>query len=340
MRVTVAAPRGTFFELCTMFTERYAREPEYRDGRKIAGMRSWENARGHVELLKRTVGDIPIAALTFAILEDARDKLLSEVTHLGTLRSAARVNRIMSTCRLMLNKGRKRGMIDRNPFDDADSDSPLINKDLERKRTRIATREEEAALLEQCTDAKKRAHLRPIIIVAVETGMRLNEILQLQRRPGVRDEAGNEKPHVNWKRRTIEVTEFFSKAMKARSVPMTARLMKELKRWEAELSPADSAMFGNLATVDTAWRGAKKDAKVKDLRFHDQRHTATTRMIHAGVPGALVSQIVGHEAAEDVQPKTARQTRTYINLDEAGSKSVAATINRRRPRKISGEAVN
>lgn len=36
------------------------------------------------------------------------------------------------------------------------------------------------------------------------------------------------------------------------------------------------------------------DAKVKNLRFHDLRHTAATRMVSLGIDLVVVQEILGH----------------------------------------------
>jgi hypothetical protein len=58
------------------------------------------------------------------------------------------------------------GWLLKNPFVMGES---LINPGDERHRERILTREEEEKLLAVCTGAK--AHLRPVIIMALDTGM-------------------------------------------------------------------------------------------------------------------------------------------------------------------------
>ena len=73
--------------------------------------------------------------------------------------------------RRMLNVAQREGWILRNPFAAGDS---LISLADENKRERILTREEEMKLLAAC-DTPQRAHLKGIIICAIDTGMRQGE---------------------------------------------------------------------------------------------------------------------------------------------------------------------
>ena len=74
--------------------------------------------------------------------------------------------------RRLLNVAQREGWILRNPFAAGDS---LISLADENKRERILTREEEIKLLSAC-DIPQRAHLKAILICALDTGMRQGEI--------------------------------------------------------------------------------------------------------------------------------------------------------------------
>jgi hypothetical protein len=74
------------------------------------------------------------------------------------------------------------GKLARNPFKMGNG-QPLIEKAAETKRERFPTCGEKMALLRVCVgDAERgRAHLRPILIIAADTGLRRNEIFTLER---------------------------------------------------------------------------------------------------------------------------------------------------------------
>ncbi|MCH7519920.1 MAG: tyrosine-type recombinase/integrase [Candidatus Dadabacteria bacterium] len=39
---------------------------------------------------------------------------------------------------------------------------------------------------------------------------------------------------------------------------------------------------------------ASKNAKIEDLRFHDLRHTAATRLVESSIPLHAVAKLLGH----------------------------------------------
>jgi integrase len=87
-----------------------------------------------------------------------------------------------------------------------------------------------------------------------------------------------------------------------RIVGLTERLSRELRLlWNKSPKESNGLVFGVTSTVKNAWKAACKDAGLDDLRFHDLRHTATTRLIRAGVPATEVMKVTGHT-----------QTKTFL----------------------------
>jgi integrase len=310
---TIADRRGaastpeveTFADLAAFYRERYVIPAVYQNGRKIRGMRSWKTTRSHVTLLESLIASKLLRTIRYADMADARDAMLKIETFRGTPRSIAHTQRVMSTARRMLHVARQRGWMQHDPFDQGDS---LINPAHEAERQRILTPAEEKLLLSKCAADQKRAHLRTIVIVAIETGMRQGEILRLTR------------TDVDLQQKVINVLAMHTKTLEPRIVPITKRLAAELRRYLPAV-PASWPTLFNVSTVDTAFRGACAEAGIAGLRFHDLRHTAATRMIEAGVPEALVGRILGH--------KVAQTTRRYVNLHLQAALDVAAMLDRR-----------
>lgn len=57
-------------------------------------------------------------------------------------------------------------------------------------------------------------------------------------------------------------------------------------------------MFGIKNTIKRAWKSACRLADIKDLHFHDLRHTAVTRLVATGLPSAEIMRISGHKQAK------------------------------------------
>jgi integrase len=203
----------------------------------------------------------------------------------------------------MLSIARKEGWITRNPFETGD---PLITIADEKPRERILTRDEEERLLAACTG--RRAHLRLIVISALDTGIRKGELFKL-----VWDD-------IDFDEKTIHVRAFNTKTMRERTIALTVRLEREL-RAHFERSTGDPAVlvFGVVDTVKKAFGSARKAAGLPDLRFHDLRHTAATRLVTANVPLQEVGRVLGH-----TQPTT---TYRYVNANIETARRAAAALD-------------
>ncbi len=131
--------------------------------------------------------------------------------------------------------------------------------------------------------------LRPILIVALNTGMRKGEILGLRWRD------------VDFVKAFILIED--SKSGRARKVPMNALVfdtLRGLKRVGEFVFPGMSSQgqAQPQGDVKTAFKSACRRAGIIGLRFHDLRHTAATKMIEAGVDLVTVSRILGHASIQ------------------------------------------
>jgi integrase len=312
-RGDAAASVTTIEQLARFYRERYAIPAVYAGEKKISGMRAWKTVRGHVAWIEDLLGGRPLRAINYGELHDLRDDMLKRKTFRGTLCSIAYANRVMSTLRRMLHVARQRGWMQHNPFDQGD---PLVNPALEAERDRTATPEEEALLLKHCSSEKKRSHLRLAVIIAIESGMRQAEILRLTTRPDL--PLGN---LIDLKDRVFRVAALNSKALQRRIVPMTRRCEREIRAYLKAVPDSWGTIFGDIESIDTAFRGAREDAKIVDLMFHDLRHTFITRALARGIPEPIIQKIVGH------RPGT-KTTRRYTNVDVQLARSVAESLDR------------
>ncbi len=301
---SVGSERMTFAELCTYYEKLYAKEAEYVEGRKVAGLRSVATVKTQLQTLQDHFGERPIRSLTYGSIRQFRDSRFKAKTRSGGERSIASVNRELALLRRMLNVAVAEGWLIRNPFSQG---KPLISSADEKKRERIITRGEEGALLAACS-AAKRGHLRAIIIAALDTGCRLGELLKLRWRD-VDLEAGQ-----------ITLIAFNTKTATARTVALTTRLKIELEQLKAQ-APEDQSyrVFGILNNVKRSFAGARKDAGLDTLRFHDLRHSAASRLVQAHIPLSEVGRILGHS-----QPTT---TYRYVNADVETARRAAVALD-------------
>jgi integrase len=92
------------------------------------------------------------------------------------------------------------------------------------------------------------------------------------------------------------------------------------KLWESSPKEKDLLVFGITNTIKTAFKSACKEADIKDFRFHDCRHTATTRMIASGSSHTEVMKITGH-----TQLKTFLR---YLNITSETASNVASRLGK------------
>lgn len=157
----------------------------------------------------------------------------------------------------------------------------------EYKRDRVASYEEECRLFPSAA-----SHLKPILKCALMTMMRHAEVLGL-----TWDCVDLEKGQITVKAKA-------NKSGKKRVIPINETLHAELDRLKKLNKATSDFVFlyedpktGKLRPVKTVRRAfvmACRRAGIKNLRFHDLRHTAGTRLIESGADPISVRDIMGH----------------------------------------------
>jgi len=166
--------------------------------------------------------------------------------------------------------------IERNPFEKVRIDKA------HNTRERWITFEEEQRLL----DASP-AWLREIIVFALNTGMRQNEILSLQ------------WPEVDLFRRTATI--LLTKNKEKRTVPLNQTTVELLKAKNKIRSISGYVFVSEVASkIDArnllrAYFSAREKANLADVRFHDLRHTFATRLVQSGIDLYVVKELLGHK---------------------------------------------
>ncbi len=291
----------TFAEFADDFQKTYLVPAEINNGIKTAGRKSLVGINAQMNVLRAFFGKRKLRQIRYSNIRAFRaERLKTPVVRIkvmrkkrsdvgkrcgGKQRSLATVHRDLQLLRRMLNVALREGLIPKNPFNCGD---PLISAAAENTRERVLGHDEEERLLGACLKPddqgrKRREHLRPILICALETAMRAGEIMKLT------------WSDVDLKSRIITIRAGNCKTEKKRIVPITERLCAEIEAlWRTSPQTPDWNVFGVEDTVKKSFASACRDAKVKDFRFHDCRHTAITRMIAAGIPAPEVMKISGH----------------------------------------------
>lgn len=144
-------------------------------------------------------------------------------------------------------------------------------------RDRWLTLEEEKSLLEKATNP---AWLRSLLMVALHTGMRRGEILDLRWQ------------NVDLLKRAIRVVK--SKNGEKRTIPMSNTLFNLLKSMNVrDISGRVFPISGS--SLRQAFDKLVVKTGLEDFRFHDLRHTFATRLVQNGVDLYKVKELLGHK---------------------------------------------
>ena len=289
-----------FRELADLYEKRRLIPAEYHGKgtakRKIAGVRSLAPSKHYIKILREYFGTALIRNIRHSEIEDFKAIRLKTKSIRGE-RSIADVNRTLELLRAILRFAVRNHWLFQSPFE---TGSPLISKADEVKRERTLTFNEENLLLANCTGEREikymwngkeititrkiqREHIKDLIITALDTAMRKGELLKLRWKD------------VNFPMCVITVTAMNSKTAKAREIGMTPRVRELFEnRWNQSPKDENELVFGIKDNFKNGFNNACNDANITDLRFHDLRHTAITRMVNAGLPPMEIMKVSGH----------------------------------------------
>jgi integrase len=186
----------------------------------------------------------------------------------------ATVNRFMAVISHMFTKAADWKMIDR-------ADIPKVKMLKEdNRRLRYLSKEKCMELIAVCDK-----HLKPIVITALNTGMRKQEILGLKW-----------DTNVDLKHGFILLAH--TKNGMRREIPINATLRSMLRnlprRLDVQYLFFDPANGQPYRDVKKSFASALKRAKISDFHFHDLRHTFASHLVMTGVDLATVKELLGH----------------------------------------------
>jgi integrase len=256
-QIREASPDMTFADLAARFLADGSPRPYHLDRLKV---------------LLPHFGECPIGSISKPRVRDYRkerhaEKRLTETT----------VNRDVEVLRHLLYWAVDEGFLTTNPL----ARIRLVRG--RRKPRPVMNVEEEAKLI-----AAAAPHLAPIIIAALDAGMRRGELLtQLSE-------------HIDLNRRVLQVTHSKTPGGEAREIPLTARLMALLSARPKPEGLVFTFKGRPLHRIKTAWKAAIRRAGIRYFRFHDLRHTFNTRLMEAGVVQDVRMALMGHSSGEEI----------------------------------------
>jgi len=240
--------------------------------RDVKQNRSWELAITQLKRLEMFFDGKRLSDITSSDIDDYKLYRLKKV-------KPATVNRDLACLSHLFNLAkRQKRFFGENPV----SISKLLPE--HNQIERILTKDEEIRLLESSSPA-----LKAILLCALHTGMRKNEILSL------------EWDNVDLNKKLITLEHTNTKSKKMRRIPINSALKKIIIEQKLKVGSSNYVFLSTKGSpykrhdsLKQAFTGACRRAKIKGLRFHDLRHTAATRMIESGASIVAVSRILGH----------------------------------------------
>ncbi|MFC1688262.1 tyrosine-type recombinase/integrase [Pseudomonadota bacterium] len=129
-------------------------------------------------------------------------------------------------------------------------------------------------------------NLTPLVILAINTGLRRGELWNLT------------WGDINLRSKMLTVHGKGAKSGQTRHIPLNASALKALKKHRGGVTPLPrNPVFGR-SEFRKAFSGVLKDAKIKQFRFHDTRHTFASKLVMAGVPLNTVRELMGHSSLD------------------------------------------
>lgn len=250
-------------------------EGTYLEWAKI-NKKSWRHDRFRVRALLAAFKGKTLAEVSPLAIEKYKRDRLNSKTIRGTDRSAASVNRELELLSRIFSLAFETGIVETNPC------ARVRKLRIDNQRNRYLSADEESRLMAQFKD--RRAHLKPLVIVALGTGMRRGELSALRWK------------QVDFARNVILVTK--TKTAKDRTMPMSSEVRSELLALRRE-SKSDYVFAGSkpgkpIVEIKRSFRGACDDAGLSDFRFHDLRHTFATRLGDNGCNVTTIAALMGH----------------------------------------------
>lgn len=249
-----------FKEFADMFVENYSK----------VNKRSWRDDFYRLRKCSGFFGNVYLYEISSFDVEMFKSTMIKEGL------SKTTVNHYLKILRRMFNIGIDWGYADVNPVKHV-----KLYSEKDSRKERILTEEEEVRLFEAASE-----RLRPILTVALNTGMRRGEILNLTWN------------RVDLERRLIRVVK--TKSGKDRSIPINDDLFKVLNDLRGKRN--GEYLFPNPRTgrpfkaVRKSFANAIQEAEIKGLRFHDLRHTFASRLVGKGVDIVRVKELLGHSS--------------------------------------------
>jgi integrase len=260
--------------------------------------------RRQLEWWRKQIGHLLLVDLTAPRIVECRARLLSELGSRSQRRGPSTANRYVAALSHVLSVAvREWEWVDDNP-------ARRVTKLREpRGRARFLSEDERTRLLAACRGSAV-AGLYAVVVLAIATGMRRNEIMSLSR-----SQIDLDRGLI-----TLDVT----KNGERRCVALAAYPRSALEEHLRCCSMDTGLLFPGTKPnrpfdLRKPWAVAIKEAGLADFRFHDLRHTTASYLAMTGAQATDIAAVLGH--------KTLAMVKRYTHLADSHVHKVVAVMN-------------
>lgn len=232
--------------------------------------RGEQSDKSRVKTLKEAFGDYRLASLTSTQISKFRDRRLKVVGPQSVIHEINLLSRVLKTASMDWGIALPGGI----------PTTQVRKPSKPRGRDRRVTQVE----IDRILAASESVELRTIVVLAVETAMRRNELASLQ------------WEEIDFKKCTAHLPK--TKTDIPRTVPLSKTAMKALKGLPKQIQGRVFTLQAE--SMSQAFERACEPhrANITNLRFHDLRHEATSRIFEKGLNVMEVAAITGHKTLE------------------------------------------
>jgi integrase len=139
-------------------------------------------------------------------------------------------------------------------------------------------------------DGEFADHLKPMVLISLNTGIRQNNLFSLK------------WGDIDFESQSITLRPEVTKPGKIQRLPINSRVVKTLKAWRDQLVNTASDVFvfssprggGKFDNCKKAWAGILKDAEIENFRWHDMRHDFASQLVMKGIDLNTIRELMGH----------------------------------------------
>lgn len=239
----------------------------------VSGRQKSARVKGYIiGQLIQTFGILPLRRFSTVVVE----QLQTDIINRGLKNSSA--NKVLNVLKHMFTKAVEWDMVESETLKRVRK-VKLLRDDS--KRLRYLSKEECQALINSCDP-----HLKPVVVTALNTGMRKSEILSLK-----------------WD--NVDLRHGFilldtTKNGERREIPINDTLRQTLqavtRRLDCPYVFYDHVTGNRYLDVKRSFKTALRKAGIRDFHFHDLRHTFASHLIMLGVDITTVKELLGHKS--------------------------------------------